>query len=144
MRCPLAVLIAVVQVAGSWLCCCGPDRLVGRPAAEFAAVPVSEPASACPHCKAAADAPRPERPQPDQTKSPHRCPCGGKAIEAVRPAADTAELARADLLLSAPVLTALDVALPLPAAEVTSAAGLCDLPFLPGEARLFAHHVLRC
>lgn len=154
MRTGLAVLIAVVQVAGSWLCCCGPDRLF---AVRSAAVPAhcDEPAVAsaapasCPHCKQSGAASKPAPAKPGQPRKhpplPDQCPCGGMKIEAV----PVAVAVTAEQVLSGPALPApfpADVAAPLTltASMGVTLEGVSELPFLPTEDRLFVHHALLC
>lgn len=148
MRVALALLIAVVQVAGSWLCCCGPDRwLADRSAPAVSshcdelAVASAEPAT-CPHCQQAeketnpAKAPRKHSPLPDQ------CPCGGMKIESVPPPVATTAHGTADVF-PAPFPADPSPSLTLAVSGVVPG-GVSELPFLPAESRLFVHHVLRC
>jgi len=151
VRVVLAVLIAVVQVAGSWLCCCGPDRwFVERSASpapahcDGLAVATAEPA-ACPHCKpsgaeskpASGKAPRKHAPLPDQ------CPCGGMKIESVPPAVATTDHGTTAQVFPAPF--PIDGFPPHSVVVVgLTPGGISELPFLPAEGRLYAHHVLRC
>lgn len=151
MRVALAILIAVTQLAGPWLCCCGPERIAAvftstEPTAATPA-PVSPPTSHCPLCAKTADAktppdspsvPRPTRPMP-----PERCPCGGVELLAVLPT-PTGDTPTFDLGLLVPVAAEVSVPLsvePLPPVVRT---GVRQLPFLTTAERLYAHHVLRC
>lgn len=132
MRIVLAIVMAVTQLAGPWLCCCGPER-------EWAGVPAHEPVG-CPHCK-------PECPlQPTDHErtppcGPDRCPFGG--MTAVFVPADKPEmLALADLLVS--LVVALPQQVDVGSVTLLSAVGLREVPHLTATDRLFAHHVLRC
>jgi hypothetical protein len=151
VRVALAILIAVVQVAGSWLCCCGPDRWLAGRSTQGPPSHCGEPAVAtadpvtCPHCKQAGveskpaptKAPRKHSPLPDQ------CPCGGMKIESVPPAVTAPEPAASAHALFAPFTA--DVCTPdTVAASGLVPGGVSGLPFLPAESRLFVHHVLRC
>ena len=155
MRCVLAVLIAVVQVAGSWLCCCGPDRLfVVRTTqavpshCEELAVASAAPAT-CPHCKQSksesqptpakpSDPPRKHPPLPDQ------CPCGGLSIEAVPAVAAATEHESTGPVLPPPFPAEVYPSIGLTATTGVTPGGVSELPFLPAQSRLYAHHVLRC
>ena len=154
MQVVLAILVALVQVAGPWLCCCGPARLFGSaqvsiPAAVAQAEPEPEPA--CPHCKAAKQtaksipAPAKQHPCPDD-RTPDRCPCGGVAYQ--QPPAVVSE-AGLDFrfepsVLVATFLPAAELLLPGQPAGMGHSGGVSDLPFLTTEHRLFVHHALRC
>lgn len=151
MRVALAILIAVVQVAGSWLCCCGPDRWLADRAVSAVPSHCDEPAVAsaepatCPHCKQAVTgskpaptkAPRRHSPLPDQ------CPCGGMKIESVPPAVTTPEQGATTHVLPAPFAVDLYRTHSVSTSGLVPG-GLSELPFLPADGRLFAHHVLRC
>lgn len=152
MRLILAMLVALVQVAGPWLCCCGPARLFAAAPAPVVATTAQagpEPEPACPHCKAAkqqaSPAPAKHAPCPDN-RTPDRCPCGGVAYQqAPAVVSDTGSDLRFEP--STTVATFLTVAELLPPclpADVGVTGGLSDLPFLTAEHRLFSHHALRC
>src|SRR5206468_1686943 len=77
MRALLVIVLTVAQLAGPWLCCCGPLRAAlvpDRPTPP--SVPV-EHHDGCPHCKK--DTPQPVKEQPARApkspKSPTDCPC---------------------------------------------------------------------
>jgi hypothetical protein len=149
------MFVAVVQVAGPWLCCCGPAHAFAAAAAPVnaEAAPVSEPPSGCPVCaKLAAEkgqreavAPAvPHHPSPTPPVVPERCPCGGATIEAAPPA--TLETAADSLLAFVAGLGFVPALVPVPAAVASElpTAGVSDLPFLPPGTRTRVHHVLHC
>ena len=151
MRSFLAILIATVQIAGSWLCCCGPERLLAR----LAHRPVpgmaqlgGDPEPTCPNCRKLEeprDLPSPsptDRPKPSQPVLPESCPCGGATIEAAPTVTPVLERFLLDLQAAGDSLTTSSVT--LDARPLSPDRGVYDLPFLPGEARLFVHHALRC
>ncbi len=155
MRTALAIFVAVVQVAGPWLCCCGPVHAFAAasvPAqvqSEFA--PTPEP-SGCPVCaKLAADkgqreavAPAvPTHPTPHAPTVPEPCPCGGVVLDTAPPAA--LETGADSLLAFVADLGGLPLARAVaPVAVARPAGGLSDLPFLPPGTRTRVHHVLHC
>jgi hypothetical protein len=145
VRVALALLIAVVQVAGSWLCCCGPALWLANPTSPVAASHCGEPAVAsadpapCPHCKHSGTESKPSPSPRKHSPMPDQCPCGGMKIESVPPAVTTAEPGATHPL---PAPFPLDLS---PLHLAIAATGLVsELPFLPAEGRLYAHHVLRC
>jgi hypothetical protein len=151
MRVALTILIAVTQLAGPWLCCCGPERIVAAFASTKPVVatpaPVSPTTSHCPLYAKTADAKTlpdsPSAPKPSKPMPPERCPCGGVELLAVLPT-PTGDTPAFDLdrlvLVAAEVSVPLSVE-PLPPVNRT---GLRELPFLTTVERLYAHHVLRC
>lgn len=158
MRTLFAILMTVAQVAGPWLCCCGP-------ALAFASTPsasrsIESPAPAdetCPLCAKAKSrpagvavetpAPKPSPAHPTAPSPPGRCPCcATKFVDAVAtgPTRD-ADPAVAELAFFPPALALLCPTADVPAPPaVADLPGVCDLPFLTTEARLNAHHALRC
>ena len=146
MRIALVILIAVVQVAGPWLCCCGPARLVagitGKSQAKpVVAAPVKKTTSYdCPHCKKSQLPATPGSGDSTPVPVPDQCPCGGVELVAV-PSEPPVEVATpvavepfAFAAFSAPVISL----------AVASVPGLRELPNLTVHDRLFKHHVLRC
>lgn len=129
MRVLLAMLVGLAQVAGPWLCCCGPAR-AATPAAVTPA-----PAETCPHCKCKAT----ELPAKQSPTLPDPCPCGGKATEPAPPAKTEPAVA---FDLDPPAFVG-PVARPA-AVVLLPPVGVSELPFLPPGARLYVHHVLRC
>jgi hypothetical protein len=138
----LASLVAVAQAAGPWLsCCCVPARL----ATALASTP-----SDCTHCRPAAPTTagccRPQAEplgHPGPQPAPERCPFSGQVVDAVPPA--TAERTDRPLNVPASFLAALPAPSCVPAPALAApAGGVTDLPFLTAEAKLYAHHVLRC
>lgn len=128
MRVLLAMLVGLTQVAGPWLCVCGPARAT-------TAAPVA-PVERCPLCDCT-----PSTPPTDQPPGlPAPCPCGGKVLAPVGPAKQPDALAAFALDPPAVAFAAAGPA----AIVVPSAAGVNELPFLPPGTRLFVHHVLRC
>ncbi len=149
MRLLLAIAVTVAQVAGPWLCCCGPARLLAAtPAgAPVAADPV---ASGCPYCRHADADPTPAARNTDESTPttpglPARCPCGGVAIEAVPPAAvERSVVADVTAAFALPDSLPVEPGGQAPRLVVADLPGTSDLPFLTTEARLWAHHALRC
>ncbi len=141
MRVGLAILIAVVQLAGPWLCCCGPARVVAafaRSKTEANPTPPAKPH--CPLCAQSEPKPAPEK----KPTEPQRCPCGGAEFVAL-----PVTLWKADdgPTAGVPVWEPPPLA-PLYSFRVQSVsgadAGLRQLPLLTTADRLYAHHVLRC
>ena len=148
VRIALVILIAVVQVAGPWLCCCGPVRLAagiaGKPEPKsVAAAPVKKATSYdCPHCKKLESLATPVPTDATPVSSPDQCPCGGVELVAV-PAEPPVEVA-------VPFAVAVEpfgfgaFSAPVVSLAVASVPGLRELPNLTAHDRLFKHHVLRC
>ena len=137
MRLALVILIAVAQVAGPWLCCCGSARMMGVTAARKTTVAAAPVSTDCPHCR--------ESEAPVEPKSPHEpepCPCGGVerlAMPAERPTETEVAFAPAVELFGFTVLTS-----PVVSQSVASVSGLRELPNLTTHDLLYKHHVLRC
>lgn len=139
----LAILIAVTQVAGPWLCCCGPARIASTFTAEVPkqSIPSKKPPVArCPHCVAEIPAPsdptHPPKPVPTEP-----CPCGGVELVAVPPAVSAVSFDLDQLVSVVPKFGApfvIEIVIPV------DPSGLRELPFLTTAERLYAHHVLRC
>jgi hypothetical protein len=142
MRLVLAIVLTVAQLAGPWLCCCGPTRLAKAVAgSETKAPPVSDPAhGGCPHCKKEAPTPPSDVP-PKGPHAPDRCPCGG-VLASVVPA-DKPTVATTDSLLVVVSVEPPQAVLLVSVSPLT-VAGLRELPHLTTAERLYAHHVLLC
>jgi hypothetical protein len=143
MRVGLAILIAMIQLVGPWLCCCGPSRLV----VAFAPVNPPEPVkSSCPHCEKECPktAPKPkEQSVPKKPLPTDHCPCGGVVLIAL----PTEKTDRTDLLLAVLLLpTSNEIRQPVMVESVTpvSYPGRRIVPLLTAADRLYEHHVLRC
>lgn len=140
MRLALVILIAVVQVAGPWLCCCGAARVMATSSVvarqNSPAAPDAVGCSKCPHC------PKSQTPVEPLPHEPEPCPCGGIELLAV-PTERSAEIAEVLTVTVEPfgfaVLTA-----PVVSRSVTSVPGLRELPNLTTHDLLYKHHVLRC
>lgn len=150
MKFVLAILVVVVQVAGPWLCCCGMPQLFARDASCCAA-PVAPPKAEpdCPMCKhlqkkegtAKSD---PAHPSHDGG-FPEPCPMGGKSFEALPlTVADSGHPSQNDFLADASATLTVAEWTPSASVAIDRGENLSELPFLPTEARLFAHHALRC
>lgn len=147
MHTALAILITLAQVAGPWLCCCGPVRVSATLAGTAEAKPVApakQPSSDCPHCKKqespAAPVPTDSKPHP----TPDACPCGGVELVAVpvERLVEAAELVAVGDSVAPGGVAAFDS--PVISHAVASVPGLRELPNMTVRDRLFAHHVLRC
>jgi hypothetical protein len=144
MRVGLAILIAVVQLAGPWLCCCGPARVVAAFARTKTETRPTPPAP--PHCPLCAQSEPNPAPTPEKKPvQPDRCPCGGAEFVAL-----PVSLAKADdgPAVGVPQWEPPSIT-PLYSFRVRSVAlsgdeGLRELPTLTTADRLYAHHVLRC
>jgi len=140
----LAILIAVTQVAGAWMCCCGPALIANSFSTNSAhKIPIKPSVAHCPHCS-------PPIPEGDkQQKTPprpasvpvERCPCGGVELVAVPPTVDVVPLKFDQLVRVVLLYVDFDV---IELVARVDPVGLRDLPFLTTTERLYAHHVLRC
>lgn len=147
MRVGLAILIAVVQLAGPWLCCCGPARVFAVCArTDTIAPPESSPPALTHQCPLCAQSESKPAPAPEKKPAqPERCPCGGAEFIALPVATSKADDGpTANVPLWEPPTVA-----PLYSFRVASAVrlddrGLRELPTLTTADRLYAHHVLRC
>jgi len=140
MRISLVMLIAVVQVAGPWLCCCGPARLSGAmaTAARKTTVAATSVSTDCPHCRKSVVPAEPKSP----THEPESRPCGG--VELLAMVAERAtETALVFTFTVEPYGFAVLVA-PVVSLSVASVPGLRELPNLTTHDLLYKHHVLRC
>lgn len=146
MRLTLAIVMTVAQLAGPWLCCCGPTRAetpVAGPVAK--APPVGDPShGGCPHCKKDSPACPPTDDAPKKPHAPDRCPCcpcGG--VVATATPADNPSVPTFDTLL---VVVSVEPPQPMRSAVAAPPAvfGLREGPLLTTADRLYAHHVLRC
>jgi hypothetical protein len=145
MHTALAILITLAQVAGPWLCCCGPERVSAAFAVQVdakSAPPAQKPTSDCPHCKKPESPPAPVPTDSKPLHTPDPCPCGGVELVAV-PVERVGEAA--DLVASAvePCSFAAFTSTVISHA-VASVPGLRELPIMTVRDRLYAHHVLRC
>lgn len=147
MKLLVAILVVVVQVAGPWLCCCTPARLV--PKATHRTKPTEAPA--CSHCKVA---PKPscnwdvKRSCCDSTSKPDPkssdC-CKDCCIAIVVHPAIVSPPVSLQNLSETPGEFLSVAALGLTSLEADrSADGERPPPFLSVETKLFTHHVLRC
>jgi hypothetical protein len=143
MRLALATLIAVTQLVGPWLCCCGPGRIAA--AFDSTAPAANKSVPTCPHCAGAGaeaaepgwDAPKPAHPLPD------RCPCGGVELVAV-PADKGERHAPSVAALLVPVSAEPNAPLPVESFTPADLPGLRGTPHLTTSDRLYVHHALRC
>jgi len=141
----LAILLIGIQVAGPWLCCCGPlspSRWV-KPKTESAHQEKSGPT--CPHCrtsepKAPSDA-KDEIPKPHPEKCPYKGACWEALPASASDSVDSKAFA-AFVQFNAHTANNLEPLLAIPLAAKPH--GTATLPFLTTEARLYAHHALRC
>jgi hypothetical protein len=131
MRIALVIVMAITQLAGPWLCCCGPERA-------SAGAPIHE-RSGCPHCQKEPPPPTDHDRQPPC--GPDRCPFGGMTTVFV-PADKPEPVFAADLLV--PLLVALPQQVEAGSVTAQAVSGLREVPHLTASDRLFAHHVLRC
>lgn len=148
MRTLVAILVTVAQVAGPWLCCCGPARAFAS--APTATKPVEVPADHCPLCakaKPTGDAAEPAAPSNPGPTLPGRCPCCATKLAdalAFEPSRSF-DATPAALGFFPPTLAALCPTADVPAPPAIDALpGTSDLPFLTADTRLFTHHALRC
>lgn len=142
MRVGLAILIAVVQLAGPWLCCCGPARVVAAFARSKSETLPTPPAK--PHCPLCAQSEPKPAPTPDKKPTPpDRCPCGGAEFVAL-PVAKADEFPATDWSQWQTPSFALVYSFRVVSVGVAGVPGLRELPHLTTADRLYAHHVLRC
>lgn len=146
MRAGMAILIALTQLAGPWLCCCGPSRAVAAFAPVRSEPKPAAPKPSCPHCaKDCGKSSAPAEPAKPKPKSPpsDRCPCGGVVLVALP--ADKPERADPSLVAWLVPVSA-DFVRPVVLTSVIPAdyPGLRELPVLTTSDRLFGHHALRC
>lgn len=135
MRFALAILAALANAAGPWLCCCLMAVMVSKPAKADAPKTTAK----CSHCKdEPADTKAPAKPTPAKP-----CPCQEHLTfepSAVQPATETvltADTISHDSNLFVEVVAVLPTPSPAPSQ-------LADGPFLTSDTRLHVHHVLRC
>ncbi len=138
MRLILAIVLTGAQLAGPWLCCCGPTRVANAVAGPVTKAPPVD--DCCPHCKKESP-----RPADDASKKPRvPCPCAPCCcVLATAVPADKPNVPTFDSLL-----VVVSVEPPQPVRSVVVAllpvVGLRELPLLTTADRLYAHHVLRC
>ncbi len=141
MRFALAVIAALANAAGPWLCCCGVAAVLGSAKPATAAVPTATTCTVtCPHCQEEAeDAAKTSSP----TAPPKPCPWQERLAFApltVPPASDTGDAIDAintDFQI-------LGETVPLVSTPVVVGPRVNEMPFLTAETRLRVHHVLRC
>jgi hypothetical protein len=138
----LVAILVVAQAAGPWLCCCVPTQLVARAKAQVETVE----AHVCRHCKPAAKLPRKaacceSAPQP---KSPPSDCCEHCGRQLVPEPAIVPPPVSLQTLPEQPgeFLTVAESGLTSP--QAPAAGEEHPPPFFPVEAKLYAHHVLRC
>lgn len=151
MRLILAIVVAVTQVAGPWLCCCGPTRAVAvavKPR-KNSSDESPKPLSGCPLCAklcggTVVSPAVPVLPIQHPSNLPDPCPCGGVTLDVAAPAvldpSDSLGEFAASLAFS-------DPALPEPVVRLVAEPRpphLSDVPFLPPGERTRVHHVLHC
>lgn len=143
MRVLQLIVLAVAQLVGPWLCCCGPLAVAHAPDRPATTAAPVEDHGDCPHCKKDSAKPAQEQPAryPKTPKSPDNCPCC--ALMPVPLPADKSQLLTADALLVA-VTVVPPEQIQLESVCLQGLVGLRELPLLSAEERLFAHHVLRC
>ena len=145
MRVLLAIAVTVAQVAGPWLCCCGPARMFLTAAPIVSVASTVQPrvhAGGCPHCVETGETPGPT--EAPVSPVPEPCPCGGLAIDAVPPAPIDRETTLTPDVSPTPSPFALAPWVACPSVTVSDRPGLSQLPFTPTAVRLFTHHALRC
>ena len=138
MRLTLAIVMTVAQLAGPWLCCCGPMRAATAVAGPVTKVPPVD--DCCPHCKK--ESPPPADDTPKKPRVP--CPCAPCcSVLATAVPADKPSVPTFDSLL---VVVSVEPPRPMRSVVVAPPAvfGLRELPLLTTADRLYAHHVLRC
>lgn len=142
MRVGLAILIAVVQLGGPWLCCCGPGKVVAAFARSRSETTPPPPVK--PHCPLCAQSEPKPAPTPEQKPTqPERCPCGGAEFVAL-PVAKADDGPVAGWPQWEPPALALVNPFRVESVRGSDVAGLREVPTLTTADRLYAHHVLRC
>jgi hypothetical protein len=134
----LAILVALANAAGPWLCCC----VVAAEPRKPTPAKVARTVPACPHC--CHEEQPPVNPEPQQPVKPAKpCPCEEQKF--VAPAALPVPTVAVDAT-TADVAVGVSDLPPDPAARLVETVGdfTSDLPFLPTRVRLRAHHALRC
>jgi hypothetical protein len=139
----LAILMTVAQLAGPWLCCCGPTRAVAAIAGLASNRPPVDDStsSGCPHCKKEAPTCPPTKNRPKHSHTPDRCPCGGMLTNTNttdKPSVPTPNSLLVVVSAEPSQMMTLVAVAPL------RIVGLRELPLLTTADRLFGHHVLRC
>ncbi|QEL17258.1 hypothetical protein [Limnoglobus roseus] len=145
MRFALAIIAALANAAGPWLCCCAMSVMVGTPLPAKAGTiaPVKKSAPKCSHCE---ETPVPGgelKSQPAKPAPAKPCPCKERqvsnptTVQPVTETATTADVISHDFnLVVGPVEIVLN---PEPAPSQ-----VLGWPFMTTETRLHVHHVLRC
>jgi hypothetical protein len=148
LRTGISIYLAVMTLAGPWLCCCSAARVTAKPAPSTASSRPDADEDLPPCCRRP-HAPRPAQPAGDR---PHRdgpkCPCS-KDPSRTAPATD-AESVRL-LRPSTATLNPVDVLAVLPAVLTPAAEGLAPVPrerqappFWTAHDLLRTLHLLRC
>lgn len=145
MRFVLALIAAIANAAGPWLCCCAVGAMLHSPSpvkAETSAfLPIVE---KCTHCCKHEAAPVVEsQPQPGKSKPNTPCPCQERleSIPAATPAVSET-ISVVDSLgwnFTIPATFATTVLESTPTATREN-----ERPFYPPETRQRVHHVLHC
>lgn len=149
MKLFLAIVVVLAQVAGPWLCCCAPARLLAGEFPPAKSVPVSETKepvchSCCQHLQDQLAGQSSE--EPNSPTAPEPCPCGGISFETV-PIIFVDKDAEQRPVKSQPQFHPLWLS-QIPPGKCVShpnhIPGLRELPNLSTNDKLFAHHVLIC
>lgn len=131
MRLAVVLLVALLNTADPWLCCCVLAAMTAAPAQAAETTPV-----ACPHCPPPA---QPDTPKPAQPVPP--CPCLARMAATV-PALPPEAVA--DPFATAPDWAVWVEPVSVPTAVRAAPEAVSGLPFLTAETRLRVHHVLLC
>jgi hypothetical protein len=138
MRTFAVLLFAIANVAGPWLCCCDPSRLL--PALLTTVPGCHDEVIGCPHCKESKE----QKPvDPKRGSAPKPCPCESQApVEMMAVEAKNLNPFAVMLALSP---AASGDAFVAPTIEVPgTATASSEWPFLTAYERLFVHHAMRC
>ena len=145
------MIVVAVQVAGPWLCCCGPLRDLTAARGIATVGDKLRVAPTCPHCKTKESRPASDSQSTPNERDKHRsdtmpgqCPFAGVCWDSrlVTPL----EFSDHDIscYLSTTVAATAFEPLVLIQNDAIDSYRTPDLPFLTTEARLYAHHALRC
>lgn len=136
MRLCLAILVALTNAAGPWLCCCAFAATVVRPiqATQFANVPVSK-IAVCPHCRTTND---------DKNQTPIQKPAEPirhcmPGVTPVIPAVSSA----VDNLPTVP-FTVWEATVITQTVNATVYVHVRLTPLLTSDERVRTHHVMTC
>lgn len=136
MRFALAIIAALANAAGPWLCCCVMAVMVSKPAKADTPKSVAK----CSHCK---DEPTGDTKAPAKPAPAKQCPCQEHLIadpSTVQPITESAQAADSISHDFNMFVGAAEI-LPPPTAGPSQ---LVPGPFMTAETRLHVHHVLRC